>query len=450
MWHLPNKLFKKLATRSLELFIVTLPFQWSLLIYQSPWGKGFLNPYTSISISVAEFFLWTSSLFFLCAEWKHRWKRGDKTLLAIGLLAIATAAASLFLSPSSDPTFHALLFSKAVETVLLYMLIVNGVLKENKLLKCFIGIMSLEALLGIFQVLSQRSLGLGFLGEPHLSETTAHLAKIAWDSFTWIRAYGTFPHPNILGGFLVISILSTFLYVPTKKHERELLLLIQFLGLIATCSRSALLALACSLIFLSLRYLKNIREKSTKIVVLFISIFSLELLALFWSRGTFPWNDPAIISRWTGYKEALKLFWQYPWGVGWNHYTLYLDQFTPTPLMPWDYQPVHNIYLLILSETGLLGFLFALTAIGLFFKKMHMLHKKLSTPALKFRQRIFFLMGLSILLISAFDHYWITLEQGRLLLVLVWAIFSSFLADPLHVFPVRKGVSPWQKKGSLE
>jgi O-antigen ligase len=186
-------------------------------------------------------------------------------------------------------------------------------------------------------------------------------------------------------------------------------------------------------------YANKLKTKSKALLGTLSGIFLTEMMLLFWSRGTFPWNDPALLSRWSGYKEALSLFQQYPLGVGWNHYTLFLDQATAVALQPWDYQPVHNVYLLALAETGILGFVVAIVAIVLVLKKMLLLHKTLSTPELAFKKRVFTLIGLSVVLIGLFDHYWMSLEQGRLLLVLLWGMFAHFVSDPLHVFPVRKG-----------
>ena len=381
-------------------FILTLPFQSNLLIYQADWGRGFLNPYLSIALTLPELFLLLAGAFFLVSHYKKRWKWGDGTFLKVGAFLLLVLLASLFTTPFQDPQLHFFMTIKAMEAVLLYILTTNGVLRQNKILKLFIGIMTAEALLGLLQVLSQSSWGLGFL---------------------------------------VVSLLATFLYNPTRKHEREILLGLQFAGLMATCSRSALLALSCSLVLLCFWYANKLKTKSKAVLGTISGIFLVEMIFLFWSRGTFPWNDPALLSRWSGYKEALALFWEYPLGVGWNHYTLFLDQVTTGALQPWEYQPVHNVYLLALAETGVLGFIAAIIAILMVLKKMLLLHKTLSTPELAFKKRVFTLIGLSVVLIGLFDHYWMSLEQGRLLLILLWGMFAHFVSDPLHVFPVKKG-----------
>lgn len=430
--------FSKACAAAFSAFILSLPFQTQILLYSTPWGRGFLNPYLSISFTVQDFFLITAGIFFILSKGFGRWKTGDKTFFVVGTLTLVVGILSLFFSPWSDPVLHGLMAIKALEAAILYGLATNRVLKQNQIFKLLIGVMSFEAALGIFQVLTQSSLGLHILGEPFLSKETPHLAKIAWGSFTWIRAYGTFPHPNILGGFLMVSILATLLYTPKKEREREVLLGLQLLGLLLTCSRSALLALSLSVVLLCLWYFKKMRVQKKKIFSILCVALIGELLFLLWSRGTWPWNDPAILSRWDGFKDALQLFIQYPLGVGWNHYTLFLDQVSTTSVQPWEYQPVHNLYLLALSETGFPGFILLAGAAFFGFKKMLELHKSLSTPILTFKKRIFSLIGLSILFIGFFDHYWTSLEQGRWLLVLMWGMFSYFITDPLYVFPIKR------------
>jgi O-antigen ligase len=433
-----NKTLEKICRWTFMGFILTLPFQTNLLIYQTDWGRGFLNPYLTIALTLPEIFLILAGFLFILVQYKKNWKWGDATFLQVGGLILAVLTISLLVSPNNDFWLHFFMTIKGAEAILLYLLTTNKVLKQNQILKVLISVMTAEALLGILQVFSQSSLGLNLLGEPLISGETPHLARITWGSFTWIRAYGTFPHPNVLGGFLVVSLLATFLYQSKYKYEKEIMWGIQFLGLLMTCSRSALLALSCALILLCFWYSKKMKAKNQAILGGIFSLFVFELALLFWSRGTFPWNDPALLSRWSGYKEALSLFWSHPLGVGWNHYTLFLDEVTPTALQPWDYQPVHNVYLLILVETGLIGFFVGNLALILIVRKMWSLSKTLSTPDLAFKKRIFALIGISVILIGLFDHYWISLEQGRFLLILIWGMFAHFVSDPLHVLPVRK------------
>jgi hypothetical protein len=74
----------------------------------------------------------------------------------------------------------------------------------------FIGFM--QSLIGIVQLIMQHSLGLFWLKESLIRQDISGVAKIIVDNKALIRAYGLFPHPNILGGFLFFSIMVTLLY----------------------------------------------------------------------------------------------------------------------------------------------------------------------------------------------------------------------------------------------
>ncbi|MBT4384291.1 hypothetical protein HOD30_00925 [Candidatus Peregrinibacteria bacterium] len=422
--------------------IFTLPFQVHVLAYQTTWGRGFTNPYGSIYFTITEFFLLGAGLLFLASRIKtrKRIKIGDAGFFLLMLSIAFLTTLSLYLSPFEDYTFHLFLFLKISNLILFYTLIVNKVLRANEILKIFIFSMCFQAALAIFQLITQSSLGLGMLGEPYLADNVAHLARFTLNDSSIIRSYGTFSHPNILGGFLVTSLLSTLLFSPKHKNERSILLLIQFLGILATFSRSAIFALTVALVFIYIWYLKEI--KNNKIIPISLgSILLIEMFYLAFSRGFDLLNDPAFIERINGYKQAIEIFEINQLGVGYSHFTLFLDQISQTPLMPWEYQPVHNLFLLALSEAGVIGMIGIVLSMSYIFYRIFHNRKIFLTRSQNFKKRILFVTFLSLFLISMLDHYTASLDQGRFLVVLVFAIASSFNANPRQVLPIKRGAS---------
>jgi O-antigen ligase len=74
----------------------------------------------------------------------------------------------------------------------------------------------------------------------------------------------------------------------------------------------------------------------------------------------------------------------------------------------WLLQPVHNIFLLVFSETGIFGLLL-----------MCFLFNKLISKSL-LRKNIFLAMSVIFIIItSLFDHYWFTIQQNLLLFSLL-------------------------------
>ena len=93
-------------------------------------------------------------------------------------------------------------------------------------------------------------------------------------------------------------------------------------------------------------------------------------------------------------------------GYGLNNFIVQYKSFTPLIKDMYVYQPVHNLYLLILIETGLTGlFIFLVALSAVFYKSL-----KVSPPV------VFSLI--QIILLGFFDHYFFTLQQTQLLLTL--------------------------------
>lgn len=437
MWILND--INRLLKVSFALAVFTLPFQLNEMLYQAEWGRGFLNPYTSIRFFSTEFFLFLAGVFFAIQLFRKEktWQLGNPLHLLTLMALLVVAFFSITASPFTDDLFHLFLFAKLFGLILFYLLIVNRALPPQTLLKLFVGSMTLQSLLGIFQVLTQSSFGLYFLGEPHLSEEAVHLARVQIGSLDLIRAYGTLPHPNVLGGFLCMSLFLILVLEKIKKEQRFALLLIQSLGLFATFSRSSILALSVALILLSVWHLKHLKKNRTLPVAMGALLLG-ELSFVLFSRGFNVLKEPALFERWEGFQHAISMIKEYPLGVGWGHYTLFLDAATETAIMPWEYQPVHNVFLLAMAEMGAIGLL-TLLFLGFFlFYRLYHKRKTLLTPKQLFKKRLLFAMSLALLIIACFDHYLFTLDQGRWLLLIVFSVSSIFSADPRFIFPLKR------------
>lgn len=136
------------------------------------------------------------------------------------------------------------------------------------------------------------------------------------------------------------------------------------------------------------------------------------------SRLKISVDDEAVQLRIFYGKESLKtgLNWT---GVGVGNFVNWF--MTEERNLPRElYQPVHNIYLLVYSETGMLGLLafvlFLIFLIKDFIKR---------TQLKNLRDYSFLLIYISILIIGFFDHFLFTIQQGRFMLWLVVALIVS-------------------------
>lgn len=296
---------------------------------------------------------------------------------------------------------------------------------------------SIQAIIGIIQYIKQSSLNLAYLGEgflrPGLSgiaeffshekinplfyEYFPYLRPIFDDIGVYIRAYGTFPHPNVLAGFLVVGFLVNLylLYVTHKSYlsykvnrtyGTDILLSLSLIlistGLVLTFSR---LAWAVAFFgFLAWFFWLFVRvgrpERQLMMTgrlkleeqryfpgrlawILFILLIALGLNWFFFGTAIKDRLTGVSISEYSPDESltqrqflndaAVAMIKDKPLtGVGLKNYVVALDQYSNLAgeefkvqgpamnaglarLAPHLHQPVHNIYLLVAAETGLPG-----------------------------------------------------------------------------------------------
>jgi O-antigen ligase len=328
--------------------------------------------------------------------------------------------------------------------------------------KLFVVFSVIESIIGFLQFYKQASLGLYKLGESHLSASTYNVAKLVVDGHTYIRAYGTFPHPNLLSAFLVTGVLlSIFLFISTNKKWQILWgisIFINILGLTITFSRGAYLALTIGLFiyfgfFFSLLLRRGVRGEVAvlkllmTIAILIVSTaFSFLLFRSFLlTRVTI--SDNAVVERIEYNKIGLNMIQANPiFGVGAGESVLHMEQYADKPLEPWQKQPIHNYFLLSAAELGLPGALILIwILISHFFRILNLDILKLfrnCLPAgkagkLEIRNLQLGLLQLttltilfSFLILMMFDHYFYTLQQTQLLLWIILGIIASQEKNP--------------------
>ena len=156
-----------------------------------------------------------------------------------------------------------------------------------------------------------------------------------------------------------------------------------------------------------------------------------------WSRLD-EWGQSST-SRFNGIHEAWALFEAYPLGVGFQSYTLYVDRVSELALMPWEYQPVHNIFMLMLTELGILGLMLGLWFFVFAILKLYERRKRLLTKQRLQKKRLLLCALLIIAFIGLFDHYWLSLHQGLAILTLFFGMASAFSSEPSSIKAIKKG-----------
>lgn len=300
-----------------------------------------------------------------------------------------------------------------------------------------------QSIIALFQFLVQRSLGLDFLGESILGRNILGVAKFEFAGEKFIRAYGTFPHPNLLGYFLLISLACGIWLAIQKDKKRKSVPTIAALagslvvvsGLLLSYSRSIALSSAILILIMVISYKDNIIEiyrsfcnkikiptiiqGAFAILLVFSSLFIVyNLLAPRLCINKCP-GDYSFEMRDKYNSYASTIITKHTFlGVGAGNFVPYLKSNYIDTFKPWEFQPAHNIYFLITAEIGIIGLISFLIIIFFVIIRSGFTSRDLAKNPFGI---LFFLT----LLIGFVDHYHWTLVQGQMSFWLMFAFYAT-------------------------
>ena len=352
----------------------------------------------------------------------------------LGFLVVAAVS----IKNSSDFFVGAFLWLKLVEFALLYFYLKTYALGKFNFFKILYALILggiFQATIGVIQFLKQGSLGLSSFGESVLGPHVTGVASFFVASGEKvIRAYGTTPHPNVLAAYLFLSIFA-FYFLSLYAAKRSIIYWaypIMLVGLFFTFSRVVIFLWAAGFLAMTVfiffkgrsvfRFWENkyFRAKVFKIFWLTL-ITCIVFSVLYWpeiqSRMTITSEEEAVRLRVFYNEESIRgkvnLF-----GIGLGDFTPWLMEQNPN-LPRYVYQPVHNTYLLIYSEIGIIGFIMFLVFIaGLIYKFI----KK--TKLAEMGHYFFLLVVASVLFMGLFDHFLLTLQQGRFVFWMILTLLA--------------------------
>lgn len=365
--------------------LFTIPFNIFVLVWESP-GQGFFNPYANVILTVSETAILTAAALYLAIHALPRKIKG-LALITVGVTALSVAVSENTLSAGGAALHVLAALGSAI-------LILENAVPFSRVRQILLISVIIQVFMTLGQVAVQHDLGLQWLGESELGPDLPGVAKLTIGGLTLIRGYGTLPHANVLAGFCLMG---WFLADTLPSAKKRALMLLMGIGLLLAASKAALLALAGALI-LTKRFSPNAR------ILLGIGLYALIRFSVpYWLHQDF------IEERWLYTKISGSMILENPLGVGLHQFTTVMQRFTEIKLAPWQFQPVHNIYLLIVSEGGVAGAIFMLLGLKKWIENS--------------RDRVI-ASGIVIgfLIIGLFDHYLFSLPQGILLAGLVVGI----------------------------
>lgn len=438
--------FKKIIEYGLYLLVFLLPWQTRLIITEGN-INGFVSEYQRLSLYGIDILLGLVALLLLVYKIKNRkYFTPKKIKFHWWLLGILELSYFISIFISIDKVVAVYAYARFFFAIILFWLVLNIDYKRMKLLGSFLCGAFLTALLGVWQFVLQLAYANKWLGlawhDPIVSGTSVveAMGSLGYGE-RWLRAYGSFDHPNILGGYMAISIIVLIWYFINKdKRNRQkkseynienliknifiyIFFIIYFLAMFFSFSRSAWIGLVVGIICLLFLAVikKDFLAQNNILKLLFVGILLSGLMyssfgnlvqARFAGKGRLErisLNERinANIQAWNMIKKNWFL------GVGAGNFTQALRMETTQEKPGYYYQPVHNTYLLIWSELGLVG---ALAFIGF-----------LVLIAVKFikdkKDSKYLLSAFSALIVMMFfDHWWWSLHFGIIFLFFAFSL----------------------------
>ncbi len=407
-----------------------------LLPWQTRWiyGEALLNgrawEYGTLSFYGTEILLWLIIIFTGIKLFgnKEFWQQIKKPswswrlfVFALGMAMIFFGLYSYAVSPVREVSVQ--FMSRLIGSICLMFCLIKSDLGFKKMGLAFWGGGVLQGLLAIWQFLSQSVFSSKWLGLAGHKASDIGASVIQTADERWLRAYGSFGWPNSLGIFLaVIFVLGILL---TQKFDKKYLpfflagQMIIIAGLIFSFSRAAWLSAIIGLVGL---LAISIWQKNNQIITLILKNAIASLLVVLTLSALFPnlflsrvqasgyLEQLSISERVSQYDTAGKIIADnFFMGVGPGLYTYYLAE-NFDPVAYGLYQPVHNVYLLALTEFGIIWFVIFL--IGLVFLIAHL-----------YKKNILFLPLIIVLFcFGFFDHYLWTLFTGQAIFFTVFGL----------------------------
>ena len=438
-------MFQKLEKLIFYSLIFSIPFQTRIVLRS--WGIGF-NEWNSAFLYETDLLIFALLVFWFLRQFtfydisqnvnsrsKIFFSNYDWFLIVFFIIS----AISIKNASNQALGFYQLI--KLVEFSLLYFYVKSNLGAVFNLVTAFFVFLAsgfFQAVLAILQYIRQTDMGLRFLGETVLNPNLFNVATFLVNGEKIMRPYGTTPHPNVLAFFLFLSVfIFIFLYlyylVGSGKSEKSNLItskisLILYatllFGFFLTFSRIIIFVWLVGVIsrfivinkkfpaFAKSPAMKNLWVSTAVILLFFLIIFWPQVLA----RLDISTSEEAFSLR--GFYNKVSLYDKPFFGVGLGNFVNWFKEINPG-LASNLYQPVHNIYLLIFSETGILGL--AAFLLFLIFLAKDYLSIKFTRP---FHYSLFIIF-LSLLFFGLFDHYPWTLQQGRIILFLTVGLLAA-------------------------
>src|SRR3989339_191656 len=359
----------------LALFLLPWQTRWifaRLNLGGEPWEYGVLS-------------LYAVEILIFCAvllRGRFHWPLKMHSLIFPG--GIFFGLSFIFSFFSLVPILSFVTFFHTFFAFLLFLLLLDERLSFFTSLTYFFCGLLVPVCLGWFQVLTGTSPASTFFGLAEHMATTLGVSVIETSAGRLMRAYGSFSHPNIFGGFLAVAVFFASIFpIVFQKKKTIWFVLAAFLSsttLIVTFSRSAWVAIVVSLILFFLfvwferkeskRFHRSFGVMSFVLIGGCIALFGFRDAVMTRFNSTVRLEVKSVSDRVFEYGDFQTLYsslhpMQWFYGIGSGTYTVALEQLNPGYSV-WNYQPIPNTVFLFLNENGWILFLIATVWLGMY------------------------------------------------------------------------------------
>lgn len=271
-----------------------------------------------------------------------------------------------------------------------------------------------ELFLSIAQLYAKSSIqgAFYFLGERQLSLSSPDVATASINGLQFLRPYGTFSHPNSMAGFYLLVYFFTLSFFLKTTQKNQQLIFVKHLLLFVSAALVFLsfskLAVTIFLLFILALLLFKKNVDCTLCTISRLGVALVLFLIVIVAK-----TDPlSLQKRATLLSSSLRIIKSHPvLGVGLGQY-LYAQATIPNTYPYFFLQPVHNIFLLFLAQTGIV-----LGGVIVYIVWRYVWPQRKNTS---------FLLCLAMVVSTGmFDHYWLTLQQNWLLLPVVFGLLKD-------------------------
>jgi len=401
-------LYSKFNYFFIFLFVFLLPTQL---------GKHFFLPFSYLSGVRVDYLaptIYLTDLFALVlilVNWKNIFKQVKQSYISL-LFSIFFLLLVIF-NILQSPIWQIALYRwiKVVEWLAMFIIFKKLINRKLFLLiiYAFLAGTVFQTTLSLLQFISAHSLqGIFYwFGERAVNLSLPDIAKASFQGNEFLRPYGTFSHPNSMAGFyLLLYFWVTIIKLPSKKWFLQPLLQM-FCSILILLSFSKITIITW--VVLNGLYLLQKNNWTCKVCTLAKIITPLIIGLIFINIQSDPLS---LQKRFILVNDAISIFLKHPFGVGLGNYLVAQNQIT-NQFKEYFLQPVHNIFLLWLSEAGIAITLLA-TGLAMVLARIDKLWRHSGVWIV-----------LVIFITGTFDHYWLTLQQNWLLTAVVFGLIIN-------------------------